>query len=94
MVKLLSSIQSRAEERSRQPQQPQKQTFSRSSRATSTFVPLIFQQPQQAVPAAREYILTIQETRMPASQVIQPAQQRHVATKEQQQQPRGQPLPF
>ena len=57
------------DERSRQPQQPQQQTLSRSSSATSTFVPQTFQ--QQPAPVAREYILTIPETQMPASQVIQ-----------------------
>ena len=44
--------------------------------------------------AEREYILTIPETQMPASQVIQPAQQSQVATKGQQQQTRGQPTSF
>ena len=65
-VKLLSSIQSRAEERSCQPN-PQQQTLSRSSRATSTFVPQTFQQPQQPAPAAREYILQQQSTGQPTS---------------------------
>ena len=54
----------------------------------------IFQQPQQPAPAAREYILTIPETQIPASQVIQPAQQSKVATKGQQQQSRGQQTSF
>ena len=57
-MKLQSSIQSRADERSRQPQQPQQQTLSRSSSAAQTFVPQTFQQPQQPAPAAKEYILT------------------------------------
>ena len=74
-VKLLSSIQSRAEEHGHQPQQPQKQPLSRSSSATSTFVPQTFQQRQQLTPTAREYILTIPDTQMPLSQVIQPVQQ-------------------
>ena len=43
------------------------------------------QQPQQSPPAARECILTITETRMPACQTNQPAQQSQVATKGQQQ---------
>ena len=85
--KTLRGIQSKAEERCYQPQQP---TLSRSSSANSTFVPQTFQQPQQPAPAAREYILTIPETPMPASRVIQPAQQIQMATKGQQQ-PRGKP---
>ena len=44
-VKLLSNIQSKAEERGRQPHH---QTLSQSSIATSTFVPQTFQQPQAA----------------------------------------------
>ena len=79
------------EERGCHPHQPQQHIFSQSSSATSTFVQQTFQQPQQPVPAAREYILTIPETQMPASQVIQPAQQSQVAAKGQQQQSRGQP---
>ena len=51
-VKLLISIQSRAEELGRQPQQPQQQTLLNSS-ATSTFVPQTFQPPQQPAPATR-----------------------------------------
>ena len=66
-VKLLKGFQSRAEERSRQPQQIQQPAVSRSSSATSTFVPQKFQQPEQPAPDAREYILTIPETQMPAS---------------------------
>ena len=93
-VKLLSSIRSRAVERSHQPQQPHQQTLYRSSIATSTFVPQTFQQLQQPTPAARVYIVTIPETQMPASQVIQPTQQNRVVTKGQQQQPRGQPTSF
>ena len=53
-----------------------------------------FQQPQQPVPAAREYILTIPKTQMPASQVIQPDQHSQVATNGQQQQTRRQPNSF
>ena len=87
-VKLLSSIQSMAEECGHQPQQPQQLTLSRGSSATSTFVPQTLQQPQQPAPAPREYILTIPETRMPASQVIQPTQQSQVATRTTKQQPR------
>ena len=67
-VKLLSTIQSRAEEHGHQVQQ---QTLSWSSSATSTVVSQTFQQPQQPAPATREYILIIPETQMPASQVIQ-----------------------
>ena len=52
-VKLLSNIQSKAEEHGRQPQH---QTLSRSSSTASTFVTHTFQQPQQQAPAAREYI--------------------------------------
>ena len=59
--------------------QPQQPTLSRSSSATST--------------AGREYILTIPWTCMPASQVIQPAQQSQVAPRGQQQ-PKGQPTSF
>ena len=92
-VKLLSSIQSRAEERSHQPQQPEQPTLSRSSSVASTFVLQIFQQPQQTAPAAREYILTIKESQISASQAIQPTQQSQVATKGQQQ-PRVQPIFF
>ena len=78
---LLICIQNRAEERIHQPQQPQQQTLSSSSSATSIFVPQTFQQPLQPAPAAREYILIIPDTQMPASQVIQPAQQSQLATK-------------
>ena len=59
-------------------------TDTRSSSATSSFVPQTFQQSQQPAPAARENILTIPETQMPASQIIQTAQQSQVATKGQQ----------
>ena len=76
-VKLISGIQSRTDERSHQPHQP---SLSWNSSATSTQVPQTFQQPQQPEPAARKYILTIPETQMPASQVIQPTQQSQVAT--------------
>ena len=48
-------------------------------------MPQTFLQPQQPAPAAREYILTIPETQMPSSQVVQPAQQSQVASKGQQQ---------
>ena len=88
-VKLLSKIHSKAEDRGCQLQQPQQQTLLRSSSATSVFVPQTFQQPQQPALAAREYILTIPETQVPSSQVIQLAQQSQVATKGQQQQSRG-----
>ena len=88
-IKLLSNIQSRAEEHGHLVQQPHPQTLLRSSSTTLGFLPRTFQQPQQA-PAAREYSLTIPEMQMPASQVIQPS----VATKEQQQQTRGQPTSF
>ena len=56
-------------------------------------MPKIFQELQQPAKAAREFILTITETQMPASQAIQPTQQSKVTTKEQQQ-PRGQPTSF
>ena len=61
-VKLISSIQSRAEERGSQPQQPQQQTLSQSSSAISTFVPQTFHQSQQPAPSTREYIVTIPKT--------------------------------
>ena len=93
-AKLLSNIQSNAEECGRQPQQPQQQTLSRNSSATSTFVPQTFHKPQQPAPAAKKYILTIPQTQMPSSQVIQPTQQNQVATKGQQQQSRGQSTSF
>ena len=89
-VKLLSNIQSKAEEHGLQPQQPHQKTLSHTSSAASTFVPETFQQPQQPAPAAREYILTITETQIPSSQVIQPAQQSKVASEGQHQQSRGQ----
>ena len=92
-VKLLTSIQSKAEDRGHQPQQSQQHTLSRSSSAASTFVTHTFEQPQESTPAAREYIITIPETQMPARQAIQTAQQTQVATKGQQQ-PRGQPTSF
>ena len=41
-VKLLSNIQSKAEERGHQPHKPQKQRLSRSSSVTSTFMPQTF----------------------------------------------------
>ena len=85
-MKLLSGIKSRVEERVHQSQQP---TLSRSSTAISTYVPQTLQQPKQPAPAAKEYILHIPETQMPACQAIQPAQQSQVAQTEQQQ-PRGQ----
>ena len=84
-VKLLSGIQSRAEERTHQSLPPLQPTLSRSSSTTSINVPQTFQQPQQVASAGREYIITISETQMPASQVIQPRRQ---------QQPRGQPTSF
>ena len=46
-MKLLSRMQSRAEERTRKPQQP---TLSRRTSATPTSVPKTFQQPQQPAP--------------------------------------------
>ena len=66
-VKLLSGIQSRAEERIYQGQQLQEPTLSRNSSATATFVSQTFQ--QQPAPAAREYILTILELTL-----LQPSQ--------------------
>ena len=57
-------------------------------------------QPQQQTlhnqqPTAREYILTIPETQIPTSKVIQPTQKSYVATKgQQQQQTRGQSTSF
>ena len=57
-------------------------------------MPQTFQQPQQPAPATREQILTIPETQIPASQVIQRAQQSQVATQGQQQQSTGQPTSF
>ena len=84
-VKPLSNIQSRAEEFSHQPEQPQQQTLSRGSNVISTFVSQTIQLPQQPAPAVREYILIIPETQMPPSQVNQPSQQRQVAIKVQQQ---------
>ena len=42
-----------------------------------------FQQPHKPAPAAREYILIIPDTQMPASQAIQTAQQSQMATKGQ-----------
>ena len=93
-VKLLSNFQSKDKGCGRQPQQAQQQTLSQSSSATSTFVPETFKQPQQPAQASREYILTIPETQIPSSQVIQPSQQRQVATKGQQQRSRGHPTSF
>ena len=75
-VKLLSGIQSSTEERNHQPQQP---TLSRSPNTTSTYVPQSYQ-PQPAA-TAREYILSIPETQLPASQVIQPAQHTQVVSR-------------
>ena len=80
-VKLLSNIQCKADEQGHQPQQPQQQTLSQSLSKTSIFVPQTFQQLQQPAPAAKEYILTIPETQMPASHVIQPAQQSQMVKK-------------
>ena len=91
-VKLLSSIQCRAEEHSCQPQQPQQQTLSRSSMTTSTFVPYTLQWPQQLAPGAKEYILTLPETQMPANQVIQPSQQSQ-EPKDSSSKPEGSRLP-
>ena len=88
------AVKSRTDERSYQPQQPQQQTLSRSSSATSTFVPQTFQPPRQDASAAREYILTMPETQIPTSQVIQPAQQSQMVTKGQQQKLRGQLTSF
>ena len=68
--------------------------LSRSSSATSTFVPQIFQQLQQPATSARKYIFTIPDTQVLSSQVIQPTQQSQVASKGQQQQSRGQPTSF
>ena len=53
-VKLLSTIQSKAEECGHQPEQPQQQILSCSSSAASTFVPQTFQQPQQQAPSAKD----------------------------------------
>ena len=52
-LKLLSRIQSRAEERTRQPQQP---TLPGNSSATSTHVPTTYHQQQQPAVSAMEYI--------------------------------------
>ena len=57
-------------------------------------MPQTFQQPQQPTSAAREYISSIKETQMPASQVIQLTQQSQVATKGWQQQSRRQSISF
>ena len=93
VVKLLSNIKSRVEQCGHQPQQPQQQTLSQSSSATSTFVPHTFKA-TAANTTTREYIFTIPETYMPSSHVIQPAQQSQVATKGQQQQSIGQLTSF
>ena len=65
-----------------------------SSSSFSRFVPQTFQRLQQPAPVAREYILTIPETQMPSSQVIQPVQQSQVASKGHQQQSRRHPISF
>ena len=75
-VKILSGMQSRTEERSRQPQQPQQKTLSRRSRSNSTFVPLTFQQPKKPAATARGYIVAIPEIQISASQIIKAATQR------------------
>ena len=67
-VKLLSKIQSRAEEHGHQVQQPQPQTLSRSSSTTSTFVPQTFQ--QLSAPAVREYILRTAATNQRAADFL------------------------
>ena len=86
-VKLLSSIPSRAQGRGRQPQQPQQQTLSQDLVQLQHLYHRHFNshsnQPQG------EYILTIPETQMLATQVIQTSQQSQVATKGQKQQSRG-----
>ena len=79
-VKILCEIQSRVEERNHQPQQP---TFSKSTSITSTYVLQTYQ--QQSAASAREYISTIPEIQMPASQTIQPAHQTLVMPRGQQQ---------
>ena len=80
-------IKSRTEERIHQPNQP---SLCGSPSTTFTCMPLSYQQqqPQQRAASGREYILTILETEMPASQAIQPAQQSQVVPRGQQQ-PRG-----
>ena len=74
LVKLEVASRARVNERRCQVQQPQQQTLFSGSSATSTFVPQRFQQPQQPASAPREYILTIPETQIPASQLSQSAQ--------------------
>ena len=69
-VKLLSSIQSKAEECCRQPQQPEQWTLLGSSSATSTSVPQIFQPLQEPALPPRKYILIISNIKIPASQAI------------------------
>ena len=56
-------------------------------------MPKTFQQPPQPAQGAREYILSIIEIQMAASQIIQPAQQSQMATKGQQQR-RGKLMSF
>ena len=81
-VKLLSTMKSRAKETCCQPQQSQQQTLS-SKTSNATFLPQTFEQSMQPAPAAKDCILIIPVTQMPASYPIQPTQQRKVATKEQ-----------
>ena len=81
-----SSTANRAKERIHHPKQPWQSTLSRSSSATSTYVPQTFQ--QQPAPAGQENTLTIVDTQMPVSQPIQTSQQSHVSPRGQLQ-PRG-----
>ena len=58
-VILLNGIQSMAKDRT---SQSHELTISRTSSATSTYVPQTLQQPQQPAPTGREYNLTMAET--------------------------------
>ena len=71
-VKLLIGIQSRADEKHHQQQQP---TSSRSQYHFRNVPQSYKQQPHQPEASAGEYILTVPETQMPVSQAIPPDQQ-------------------
>ena len=67
-VKLSSSIQSRAEERTHQPQHPQQPTLSSSSSATSIYVLLTFQQSLQVIQPAQQSQVAPREQQQPRGQ--------------------------
>ena len=93
MLLFLSSIQSRVEEKSRQPSNHSNRHFTKL-KCNFNICATDISTATSSSTTCKEYILIVPETHVPASKVIQTTQQSQVATKGQQQQSRLQPTSF